>query len=150
MWEAYGPSRAFNWTFFFKSVSDLRMTLKQYVIRNSFDMWFVKNHKSRITTVWSKSSCEWRLHAFVLLDGVSFQIKKLEDSHKCLNVNQAVNHMASVKWIIEKIQRRLKTDLNVNAKVLCLEVLREYGVDIPSIKMWWARDQALRKILGGF
>eukprot|EP00268_Persea_americana_P034020 TRINITY_DN33661_c0_g1_i1.p1 TRINITY_DN33661_c0_g1~~TRINITY_DN33661_c0_g1_i1.p1 ORF type:complete len:527 (-),score=38.20 TRINITY_DN33661_c0_g1_i1:585-2165(-) len=58
--------------------------------------------------------------------------------------------MASVKWIIEKIQPRLKTDASVTAKVLCSEVLREYGVDIPYVKMWRARDQALCKIHGGF
>ena len=133
----------------FKSVNDLTMALKQYAIHNSFEVRFVKNHKSRITSVCSKSSCKWQLHASVLPDGQSFQIKKLEDSHTCLNVNQAGNYMASVKWIIEHIQPRLKTDLKVTARVLCLEVLRDYGVDISYVKMWRARDQALRTIHGG-
>ena len=113
-------------------------------------MKFVNNHKSCITAVCSESSCEWRLHASVLQDGHSLQIKKLRDRHKCLNVNQAGNHMASVKWIIEKIHPCLKTNVSVTTKVLCSEVLREYGVDIPYVKMWRARDQALRKIHGGF
>lgn len=51
------------------------MTLKQYAIRNSFDVKFVKNYKYHITAECNESSCEWRLHAFVLLDGETLKIK---------------------------------------------------------------------------
>ncbi|XXG61021.1 hypothetical protein AAC387_Pa04g2782 [Persea americana] len=62
----------------FKSVNNLRMALKQYAIRNSFDVKFVKNHKSRIAAVCSESSCEWRLHVSGLQDRHSLQIKKVK------------------------------------------------------------------------
>lgn len=61
----------------FKNIKDLRMTLKQYAIRNSFDIEYVKNDKSCITAKCSNKDCKWRLHAYLSPGGQTFEVKNL-------------------------------------------------------------------------
>lgn len=44
-------------------------------------------------------------------------IKKLRDSHTCLNINQVGNHMASIEWIVEKIQPWIGSDVTVQCNI---------------------------------
>ncbi|XXG78814.1 hypothetical protein AAC387_Pa08g2672 [Persea americana] len=134
----------------FKDVNMLRMVLRQYAIRNSFNINYLKNDKTRLTAVCSDQTCNWRLHASVLQDGQTFEIRKLIDSHNCLNINQGENHMASAAWLAEKIEARIKMDVTVTPKVLCAEIFRCYGVTVSYLKMWRAKETALQKIRGSF
>ena len=120
----------------FKNMRELGMMLKQYAICKSFDIKYIKNSRSRITTMCADENCKRRLHASMQPDGETIEIKNLNDSHTCVNINQVGNHMASVDWIVEKIKSRLKTDVSVKPKELSYEVFMEYGVKIPYLKMW--------------
>lgn len=61
----------------FNNIETLQVTLRQYDIRHSFDLKFVKNDKSRITARCDSGNCQWRLHASTLPDGQTIAIKKL-------------------------------------------------------------------------
>ncbi|KAL0346023.1 UNVERIFIED_CONTAM: hypothetical protein Sradi_4433600 [Sesamum radiatum] len=62
----------------FTNVDMFREVLKEYVIREGFQVKRIKNEKSRVTTVFAAEGCSWRVHASPLPDGETFMIKTLE------------------------------------------------------------------------
>lgn len=80
------------------------LTLNMYII-------------SHITTLCYKSSCKWHPHGSVLFNWWMLMIKKLRDSHTCLNINRVRNDMASIEWIVEKIQPWIGSDVTVQCNI---------------------------------
>ncbi|KAL0401262.1 UNVERIFIED_CONTAM: hypothetical protein Slati_4156100 [Sesamum latifolium] len=47
----------------FKSAQQFRETLRDYCVRNGFDLHYIRNENARITAKCKNDTCNWRIHA---------------------------------------------------------------------------------------
>ncbi|KAK1268815.1 hypothetical protein QJS04_geneDACA008314 [Acorus gramineus] len=79
----------------FPSVKRFRYALKQHCVINEFAVVYDKNEKFHVTAICKMLKCIWHIHASVLRDGVTFEVRKLNDVRMCTSVNRVGNEMAS-------------------------------------------------------
>lgn len=68
----------------FSSVKAFRIYLKEYAIQEGVIINRIKNEKLRVTTTCALPNCQWRIHASVLVDKVTFMVRTMSDeNHTC-------------------------------------------------------------------
>ncbi|KAK1313209.1 hypothetical protein QJS10_CPA06g01544 [Acorus calamus] len=67
----------------FPNVDHFRDALKQYCVTNEFVVKYIKNERPRVTAKCGVGKCSWRIHASVLQDGITFEVKTLNAAHTC-------------------------------------------------------------------
>ena len=58
----------------FPSVISFRRALNHYAITNEFEYVIAKSDLTRLTACCKEKKCEWRIHASVTQDGVTFEV----------------------------------------------------------------------------
>nr|XP_010942039.1 YTH domain-containing protein 1-like [Elaeis guineensis] len=91
----------------FKDVHQFKKVLKNYTIKDSRDIAFIKNEKTRVT-VECKQRCGWRLHASQVTGETSFQIKTFKKAYKC--GKSFMNKQVTAKWLSKKYMENLRSD----------------------------------------
>ncbi|KAK1303655.1 hypothetical protein QJS10_CPB11g01873 [Acorus calamus] len=115
----------------FSNVNHFRGALKQHCIINEFAVVYEKNEKSRVTARCKKRKCIWRIHASVLRDGVTFEVKTLKDEHTCTSVNKVGNEMATSGWLSNKIVPMLQKTPEIGPSRLRIEIQEKYNLTLP-------------------
>ncbi|KAK1316217.1 hypothetical protein QJS10_CPA05g01999 [Acorus calamus] len=132
----------------FSNVNHFRGALKQHCIINEFAVVYEKNEKSRVTARCKKRKCIWRIHASVLRDGVTFEVKTLKDEHTCTSVNKVGNEMATSGWLSNKIVPMLQKTPEIGPSRLRIEIQEKYNLTLPYSRVLHARGKAVEKIHG--
>ncbi|KAK1322196.1 hypothetical protein QJS10_CPA03g01068 [Acorus calamus] len=57
----------------FPSVDNFRYALKQHCVTNEFVVKYIKNERTRVTAKCKVKKCNWRIHAYVLQDEITFE-----------------------------------------------------------------------------
>ncbi|KAK2634600.1 hypothetical protein Ddye_029392 [Dipteronia dyeriana] len=100
-----------------------REVIKLYAIQEGFRLKKIKNDKYRYTMVYENETCDWRLHASCLTDGVTFMIKSVLCSHSmCTRVTKNNETTSMAKRIVLE---NLKPD-----HTKAYGKLRQYGNEI--------------------
>ncbi|KAL0296061.1 UNVERIFIED_CONTAM: hypothetical protein Sradi_6658200 [Sesamum radiatum] len=68
----------------FTDVVAFRDALREYVIQEGFKIMRLRNERVRVTAHCAVKDCPWRVHASILADGVTFQIKTYVEKHTCI------------------------------------------------------------------
>ncbi|KAL0411300.1 UNVERIFIED_CONTAM: hypothetical protein Slati_3719700 [Sesamum latifolium] len=130
----------------FTNVDMFREVLKEYVIREGFQIKRIKNKKSRVTVVCAAEGCSWRVHASPLPDGETFMIKTLEGKHTCVRADKIKE--ASASWMANKLIDVLRKNPDMKARGLRNEI-RKFGVTPPYMQLYRAKKMAIDIIEGG-
>ncbi|KAK1285411.1 hypothetical protein QJS10_CPB20g00815 [Acorus calamus] len=72
----------------FSNVDEFRSALRQHGILHEFGAKYIKNDKFRVTAKCQGVDCPWRIHASVIQDNVTFEVKTLMSDHSCTSVNK--------------------------------------------------------------
>ncbi|KAF8394182.1 hypothetical protein HHK36_020389 [Tetracentron sinense] len=93
----------------FTCSKQFQVALRQYAIKNSFDVIFQFNSKRCVTAYCKTEDCQWRIHTSLKNDKSTFQAKNFISKHfeHCQAINLAGNKMATESWIVEKISERI-------------------------------------------
>ncbi|KAK0608510.1 hypothetical protein LWI29_031788 [Acer saccharum] len=122
----------------------MREIFKEYAIQEGIELKRVKNDRMRQTYRCIGDGCEWRAHGSCMIDGVTFMLKTLKDQHDCHRVYN--NKEAKVKWIASKFEKLVKSNPNVDVKVIG-DLLREnYKVSVDIHKHYRAKHRALKEL----
>lgn len=70
-----GKKRQFEVGMLFPSIDMFRDALRDYVAQEGFQLVWEKNERTRISTRCGSQGCPWRIHAFLLPNGITFKIK---------------------------------------------------------------------------
>ncbi|KAK1568711.1 hypothetical protein Q3G72_027798 [Acer saccharum] len=125
----------------FNGKEHMREIFKEYDIHEGIELKRVKNDRVRQTYRCTGDDCEWRAHGSCMINGVTFMLKTLKDQHDCHRVHN--NKKAKVKWIASKFEKLMKSNSNVDVKVIG-DLLREnYKVSVEIQKLYKAKHRTL-------
>ncbi|KAK1302753.1 hypothetical protein QJS10_CPB12g00858 [Acorus calamus] len=82
----------------FPNVTEFRNALRQHCILNEFKVHYIKNDK-----LFRIPNCPWRIHASVIQENVTFEVRTLVKDHSCTSINKVGNEMATSGWLASKI-----------------------------------------------
>ncbi|KAL4556397.1 hypothetical protein LXL04_039048 [Taraxacum kok-saghyz] len=125
----------------FENVTCFKRALNHYAIINEFDYFIQKSDPTRFTARCENLDCEWRIHASIMQDGVTFQVKKMVESHTCTRSNKGGNKRATQGWIANVITNKLKSDGDVSPTELKKWIMKTYNVDVPYLKVFRGKQQ---------
>ncbi|KAK1257387.1 hypothetical protein QJS04_geneDACA023733 [Acorus gramineus] len=132
----------------FSNVEEFRNALKQHCILHEFGVKYIKNDKFRVTAKCQGVDCPWRIHASVIQDNVTFEMKTLMSDHSCTSVNKVGNEMATSIWLATKLVPILHRTLEMGASKMKMELQQKYHLTLPYGRVLAARGKAVELIYG--
>ncbi|KAK1268757.1 hypothetical protein QJS04_geneDACA013777 [Acorus gramineus] len=135
----------------FQNIDCFRDALRQHAIRKEFSMKYLRSEPSRVTAKCADPDCPWRIHASVMHDKVTFQIKTHNPTHTCSSMNRRGTSMASAEWISNKIVDWLRHEGDIPISHIKKRLQRTYGLDnVPYHRYWRGKDKGNFKIWGSY
>ncbi|XP_020108011.1 uncharacterized protein LOC109723913 isoform X2 [Ananas comosus] len=128
----------------------LKRSLDHFAVLNGFEFNVEKSDKRRMTVKCANERCGWRLHASVLQDKTTFEVKTLKNEHECPSVNRCGNKMASQFWVCDRVVDWLKTEGEISVPDLQKRLLRTYNVDVPYLRCFRGKELACEEIHGNW
>ncbi|KAI3519078.1 hypothetical protein L1887_08086 [Cichorium endivia] len=132
----------------FANVIAFRRALNHYALTNEFEYDTEKSDLTRLTACCQDKKCEWRIHASLMQDGITFEVKKFVDTHSCTQSNKCGNKHATQGWIAEVVSDKLKSDGDVSPADLKTWLMQKYNVKVPYMRVFRGREQAYRDMYG--
>ncbi|KAK1299847.1 hypothetical protein QJS10_CPB13g00959 [Acorus calamus] len=132
----------------FPNVEEFRNSLRQHCILHEFGVKFIKNDKFRVTAKCQGVDCPWRIHASVIQDNVTFEVKTLMSDHSCTSVNKVGNEMATSSWLATKLVPILHRTPEMGASKMKMELQQKYHLTLPYGRVLAARGKAVELIYG--
>ncbi|KAL3649728.1 hypothetical protein CASFOL_006131 [Castilleja foliolosa] len=137
----------------FPNVDVYREALKDWVIRNGYELKYLKNERKRITAKCNAEGCNWRIHASIVQGGPLFQlhrngpqVKTISGEHNC--AKKRVNKHANAKYIGKRLAESINDNPDVSIMKLQSSIMRKVGVEAGYWKAVRAKRAALEKVRG--
>lgn len=132
----------------FADVKTFRKAIKEAAIAQHFELKIIKSDLIRYFAKCAKEGCPWRIRAVKLPNVPTFTIRSIEGTHTCGRNAQLGHHQASVDWIVNLIEERLRDNVNYKPKDILQDVQKQYGITIPYKQAWRAKERGLAAIYG--
>ncbi|KAJ0980361.1 hypothetical protein J5N97_008616 [Dioscorea zingiberensis] len=132
----------------FPDVKTFRKTIKEAAIAQHFELKIIKSDLIRYFAKCAKEGCPWRIRAVKIPDAPTFTIRSIEGTHTCGKDAQLGHHQASVDWIVNLIEERLRDNVNYKPKDILQDIQKQYGITIPYKQAWRAKERGLAAIYG--
>ncbi|KAM3383025.1 hypothetical protein P3S68_008600 [Capsicum galapagoense] len=132
----------------FPDVKAFRSAVKEAAIAQHFELRIVKSDLIRYIAKCASEGCPWRIRAIKLPNVPTFTIRSLEGTHTCGKNAQNGHHQASVDWIVNFIEERLRDNINYKPKDILHDIYKQYGITIPYKQAWRAKERGLQAIYG--
>jgi hypothetical protein len=100
----------------FPDVKSCRRALRDTAIALHFEMQTIKSDKTRFTAKCASEGCPWRIHAAKLPGVPTFTIRTIHESHSCGGISHLGHQQASVQWVANSVEQRLKENPNCKPK----------------------------------
>lgn len=124
----------------------LVQAIRDFSVQVGVDLVIEKTDARRYTTLCANADCNWRVHAAVLPDKVTWVIKTLNSPHTCHRLEH--NPMASIKWLAGKILNVVRANFKVPCKSLLEIFMARFGINVPLSTMYKARAEAVKQVQG--
>lgn len=132
----------------FADVKTFRKAIKEAAIAQHFELKIIKSDLVRYFAKCAQEGCPWRIRAVKLPDVPTFTIRSIEGTHTCGKNAQLGHHQASVDWIVNLIEERLRDNVNYKPKDILQDIQKQYGITIPYKQAWRAKERGLAAIYG--
>lgn len=132
----------------FPDVKAFRNAIKEAAIAQHFELRIVKSDLIRYIAKCATDGCPWRIRAVKIPNAPTFTIRSLEGTHTCGRNAQTGHHQASVDWIVNFIEERLRDNINYKPKDILHDIYKQYGIIIPYKQAWRAKERGLQAIYG--
>ncbi|KAK6159172.1 hypothetical protein DH2020_006486 [Rehmannia glutinosa] len=132
----------------FPDVKAFRNAIKEAAIAQHFELRIVKSDLIRYIAKCAADGCPWRIRAVKLPNAPTFAIRSLDATHTCGKNAHSGHHQASVDWIVNFIEERLRDNINYKPKDILRDIYEQYGITIPYKQAWRAKERGLQAIYG--
>ncbi|XP_051147351.1 uncharacterized protein LOC127262622 [Andrographis paniculata] len=132
----------------FPDVKTFRSAIKEAAIAQHFELRIIKSDLIRYIAKCAAEGCPWRIRAIKLPNASTFSIRSLEGTHTCGRNASSGHHQASVDWIVNFIEERLRGNVNYRPKDILHDIYEQYGITIPYKQAWRAKERGLQAIHG--
>ncbi|KAG8372771.1 hypothetical protein BUALT_Bualt12G0101500 [Buddleja alternifolia] len=130
----------------FQNFKVYREVLRDYCVRNGYDLMFIRNDRRRITAKCKVETCMWRIHASPIQEQTVFKIKTFVGVHTC--AKSLVNGPAKAKYLGKRMENQIRDNPTVPIVDLKKMISRKCGVEASRWKVIRAKRAAMETILG--
>ena len=112
----------------------LRQLLTDYAIHEGFNFKKIKNDKNRLTWACLAENCPWRLHASIVGDETTMQVKTYNNDHTCHRIYKSQE--ARSKWIASKCGVLMKNNPSIQCGVISDLLRDQFNVTVDSQRLY--------------
>ncbi|KAK1583735.1 hypothetical protein Q3G72_026459 [Acer saccharum] len=134
----------------FPDVKSCRRALRDTAIALHFEMQTIKSDKTRFTAKCASEGCPWRIHAAKLPGVPTFTIRTIHESHICGGISHLGHQQASVQWVANSVEQRLKENPNYKPKEILEEIHRVHGITLSYKQAWRGKERIMAAMRGSF
>ncbi|XP_068323884.1 uncharacterized protein [Pyrus communis] len=134
----------------FPDVHSCRRALRDAAIALRFEMQTVKSDKTRFTAKCATEGCAWRIHAAKLPGVPTFTIRTIHEEHTCGGITHLGHQQASVQWVAESVEQRLRENPNYKPKEILEEIHRVHGIALSYKQAWRGKERLMAAVRGSF
>ncbi|KAK6140371.1 hypothetical protein DH2020_025882 [Rehmannia glutinosa] len=134
----------------FADVKACRRALRDTAIALHFEMQTIKSDKTRFTAKCATEGCPWRIHAAKLPGVPTFTIRTINDSHTCGGIAHLGHQQASVQWVANSVEQRLRENPNYKPKEILEEIHRTHGITLSYKQAWRGKERIMAAMRGSF
>ncbi|TXG62183.1 hypothetical protein EZV62_013546 [Acer yangbiense] len=127
------------------SVYTLRSLLTDYAIHEGFNFKKIKNDKNMLTWACLAENCPWRLHASIVSDDTTMQVKTYNSNHTCHRIYKSQE--ARAKWISSKFEVLVKNNPRIHCGVISDLLRDQFNVTVDTQRLYKAKRRALEVLL---
>ncbi|CAL5400789.1 unnamed protein product [Camellia sinensis] len=134
----------------FPDVKSCRRALRDTAIALHFEMQTIKSDKTRFTAKCATEGCPWRIHAAKLPGVPTFTIRTIHEAHTCGGIAHLGHQQASVQWVANSVEQRLKENPNCKPKEILEEIHRVHGITLSYKQAWRGKERIMAAMRGSF
>lgn len=134
----------------FPDVKSCRRALRDMAIALHFEMQTIKSDKTRFTAKCASEGCPWRVHAAKLPGVPTFTIRTLYEFHTCNGIGHLGHQQASVQWVANSVEQRLRENPNCKPKEILEEIHRVHGITLSYKQAWRGKERIMAAMRGSF
>lgn len=134
----------------FPDVKSCRRALRNTAIALHFEMQTIKSDKTRFTAKCASEGCPWRVHAAKLPGVPTFTIRTLHEVHTCNGIGHLGHQQASVQWVANSVEQRLRENPNCKPKEILEEIHRVHGITLSYKQAWRGKERVMAVMRGSF
>ncbi|KHN14837.1 hypothetical protein glysoja_021010 [Glycine soja] len=134
----------------FPDVKSCRRALRDTAIALHFEMQTIKSDKTRFTAKCASEGCPWRIHAAKLPGVPTFTIRTIHENHTCGGISHLGHQQASVQWVANSVEQRLKENPNCKPKEILEEIHRVHGITLSYKQAWRGKERIMAAMRGSF
>ncbi|KAJ4789786.1 MuDR family transposase [Rhynchospora pubera] len=134
----------------FPDVKSCRRAIRDAAIACHFEIQTVKSDKTRFTAKCAADRCPWRIHAAKLPGVPSFTIRTINDSHSCSGIGHLGHQQASVQWVANSVEERLRENPHYKPKEILEEIHRMHGITLSYKQAWRGKERIMAAVRGSF
>ncbi|XP_075474352.1 uncharacterized protein LOC142505306 [Primulina tabacum] len=134
----------------FADVKACRRALRDTAIALHFEVQTIKSDKTRFTAKCASESCPWRIHAAKLPGVPTFTIRTINDNHTCGGIGHLGHQQASVQWVANSVEQRLRENPNCKPKEILEEIHRVHGITLSYKQAWRGKERIMTAMRGSF
>ncbi|KAK3003890.1 hypothetical protein RJ639_019722 [Escallonia herrerae] len=134
----------------FADVTSCRRALRDTAIALHFEIQTIKSDKTRFTAKCAAEGCPWRMHAAKLPGVPTFTIRTIHESHTCGGISHLGHQQASVQWVANSVEQRLKENPNCKPKEILEEIHRAHGITLSYKQAWRGKERIMAVMRGSF
>ncbi|XP_074316130.1 uncharacterized protein LOC141652513 [Silene latifolia] len=134
----------------FPDVQSCRRALRDAAIALHFEIQTVKSDKTRFTAKCATDGCPWRIHAAKLPGVPTFTIRTLNNQHSCHGLTHLGHQQATVQWVANSVEQRLRENPNYKPKEILEEIHRVHGIALSYKQAWRGKERIMAAVRGSF
>lgn len=134
----------------FPDVKSCRRAIRDTAIACRFEIQTVKSDKTRFTAKCTAEGCPWRIHAAKLPGVPTFTIRTIHETHTCSGINHLGHQQASVQWVANSVEERLKENPHYKPKEILEEIHRMHGITLSYKQAWRGKERIMATVRGSF
>ncbi|CAN0892831.1 hypothetical protein LINGRAHAP2_LOCUS17797 [Linum grandiflorum] len=134
----------------FPDVMSCRRALRDTAIALHFEIQTIKSDKTRFTAKCATEGCPWRIHAAKLPGVPTFTIRTIHESHTCGGISHLGHQQASVQWVANSVEQRLRENPNCKPKEILEEIHRTHGITLSYKQAWRGKERIMASMRGSF
>lgn len=134
----------------FPDVKSCRRAIRDAAIACNFEIQTVKSDKTRFTAKCASEGCPWRIHAAKLPGVPTFTIRTIRESHACGGIAHLGHQQASVQWVANSVEERIRENPNYKPKEILEEIHRVHGITLSYKQAWRGKERIMTAVRGSF
>ena len=134
----------------FSDVKSCRRAIRDAAIACHFEIQTVKSDKTRFTAKCAAEGCPWRIHAAKLPGVPTFTIRTVHESHSCPGISHLGHNQASVQWVANSVEERLRENPHYKPKEILEEIHRVHGITLSYKQAWRGKERIMAAVRGSF